>query len=598
MRLLHALRGEIKSFIVDDDIPPYAILSHSWGEEEITFQDWQDMPNPQLRQRKGHLKIRYCCEQALREGLEWVWVDTCCIDKTSSAELSESINSMFRWYTNSKICYAYLSDVSFTNDQTMFDSEFCKSRWFTRGWTLQELIAPAAVTFYSTEWHLLGNRSSLSGLIHSTTLIEPKYLNGTNLHLAGAAKKMSWAAHRQTSRIEDTAYCLLGLFDINMPLLYGEGEKAFRRLQEEIIKTNPEDHSLFAWGSIVPKPSIEITDPAQLSGTTDIPWAGPGNLLGLFARSPRDFAGSGRFVPNTRRSTVFHRTSFNRSATSLPVPVNGGIRIHLPVLSGGFHSVFHWHHPKMSQVRRGIIAVLLCCDEEHPEWVVQIPLQRWGFMNYGRTEDLIFDDRITLRHESLLFQSSRVLYVAPKKRTQLQCGDIVLRRHLFERKYQASSVGAGNSYREFDDEGVLEVNGMIHGKFISISHETPVEVDEHLGFALCLSRVSPNEGRWGPFVVGLVPVILDSKGERDDISHAGIEWVDVYRSLDVVFPPYSHVMLAPCDRWELNVAPFPFIRVTVERMEFEGPLGEDIFIDAVDIVISERPGDTAYYEAM
>jgi len=591
MRLLHALRGEIISFISDADIPPYAILSHSWGEEEITLQDWQGMSTAALGRRKGHPKIRYCCEQALREGLEWVWVDTCCIDKTSSAELSESINSMFRWYANSKVCYAYLSDVDFRHDRAMFNSELCKSRWFTRGWTLQELIAPSVVMFYSKDWRLLGSRSSLSGLIHSTTLIEPKFLNGANLQLASAAKKMSWAAHRQTSRTEDIAYCLLGIFDINMPLLYGEGEKAFRRLQEEIIATNPEDHSLFAWGNIVPRPSIEIANPAQLSGITEIPWVRRGKLLGLFARSPRNFAGSGRFI-NTRCAAVYYRS--NRGRITLPVPVNGGIRIELPVIPGGFHSVYHWHRPKMSQLRQGLITVLLCCDEEHPLWLVQIPLQRSGFLNYGRTEDLLLDDTVTLERETVLFRTLRLLHVAPEKPTDLGCGDIILRRHLFPRKYQASNWKGGTGYNEFDDDGVLSVNGTIYDRFISIGYEMPEEVGEDLGFALCFSRImSPTPAQRGSFSITLVPVILDGVRERDDVERGGIRWVDVRQALGMVSPPYGHIMSAPCDTWEFDVAPFPFVRVTVEQMELEG---EDIFVDVVDIVISERQGDTTFFQ--
>ncbi len=583
MRLLHASRGEIKSFIVDDEIPPFAILSHSWGEEEISFQDWRDTPTAELSLRKGYLKIRYCCEQALRDGLEWVWVDTCCIDKTSSAELSESINSMFRWYSNSKICYAYLSDVSRNDSQSMFDSEFSKSRWFTRGWTLQELIAPAVVIFYSKDWDLLGSKSGLWGLIHSTTLIEPKFLDGANLHLASVAKIMSWAAHRKTSRIEDVAYSLLGLFDINMPLIYGEGRKAFRRLQEEIIKTRSEDHSIFAWGTIVPRPSTEVTDPGQLSGTKAIPWTESKGLLGLLAESPKDFASSGKFVP-TRRAAVYYRSSSRNIA--LPVPVDTGVRIHLPIISH-FHSVYHWHRPKMSQVRQAMIVVLFCCDEEHPRWLVQIPLQRWGYMNYARTPELLFDSTATLSQEESLIKSAKLLHIAPEKRREFRCGDVILRRHLFEDTYHAAGWTFGSGYNEFDDEGVLEVNGGIHGKFIAILHELN-GAREYLGFALCLGRTSQDGARWGPFTVGLVPVTLDRLHEG--VEYEGIQFHDSRLALDRS-PAYNHVMSTPYDTWALDVAPFPFIRVKAQRVRFGG---EDIFVDVVDIVISTLPGGTNY----
>jgi hypothetical protein len=244
MRLIHGETLKLVEFN-DNNIPPYAILSHTWGLEEVTFQDMSmDLPN-EARQSlssgvKGasYKKIEYCCAQATKDGLEYSWVDTCGIDKSSSSELSEAINSMFRWYSNAAVCYAYLSDVH------LITEEISPSRWFTRGWTLQELIAPRNVKFFTSNWELIGTKESLSSSIASITGIDVEtLLDPSSLSSASVARKLSWAAERQTTRTEDVAYCLMGIFDVNMPLLYGEGEKAFIRLQEEIIKEN-DDQSL------------------------------------------------------------------------------------------------------------------------------------------------------------------------------------------------------------------------------------------------------------------------------------------------------------------------------------------------------------------
>ncbi|KAF3058217.1 Vegetative incompatibility protein HET-E-1 [Daldinia childiae] len=249
MRLLSSSSGEMKFFPSRADIPPYAILSHTWGEEEVSFQDWQG-EREKVKKMKGFRKIEYCCQQAVEDGLDWVWVDTCCIDKTSSAELSESINSMFRWYKEASVCYAYLADVKHSPLSTI-ESQIAESRWYERGWTLQELIASENVIFYSEDWCQIGTKLQLSALISSITGIEETYLDSANTQNASIAQRMSWAANRKTTRDEDMAYCLLGIFDVNMPLLYGEGDRAFLRLQEALVKAYPEDHTLFAWGTVV-----------------------------------------------------------------------------------------------------------------------------------------------------------------------------------------------------------------------------------------------------------------------------------------------------------------------------------------------------------
>ncbi|KAL7943509.1 ankyrin repeat-containing domain protein [Trichoderma barbatum] len=242
MRLLHTKELDTGGFELKEfgehNVPLYAILSHTWGEEEVTFQD---MTLGRFANKKGYDKIRGCCSLARANGYDYAWVDTCCIDKTSSSELSEAINSMYQWYVEADVCYGFLADVP-------SKVAFSESRWFTRGWTLQELIAPETMIFLDDEWNELGTRESLKQEIFKRTGIPISVLSGSSLESVSIAQKMSWAASRNTSRSEDRAYCLMGIFGINMPLLYGEGERAFMRLQEEIMKVTDDD-SIFAWRS-------------------------------------------------------------------------------------------------------------------------------------------------------------------------------------------------------------------------------------------------------------------------------------------------------------------------------------------------------------
>jgi hypothetical protein len=242
MRLLYLKDdGEFSLIEFVRNIPPYAILSHTWGtdEEEVTFKDLVEDTG---KGKDGYKKIEFCGKQAANNGIRFSWVDTCCIDKSSSAELSEAINSMFRWYHNAAQCYVYLSDVStagYINNEASsrwtWKLAFRKSRWFTRGWTLQELIAPTSVDFFSAESDRLGDRNSLVQEIHEITGIAIQALQGSLLSQFSVNERMSWAARRETKREEDAAYSLLGIFNIHMPLIYGEGRKnALVRLHKEI----------------------------------------------------------------------------------------------------------------------------------------------------------------------------------------------------------------------------------------------------------------------------------------------------------------------------------------------------------------------------
>lgn len=285
MRLLNTSTLELHEF-VGSDIPKYAVLSHTWEDGEFLFHN---MGNVGARQLPGFAKVSKFCERARSESLEFAWIDTCCIDKSSSAELSEAINAMYEWYRKASVCYVYLSDLSVLaqNDDEKVDrkKKFQDCRWFTRGWTLQELLAPRYVKFFDKDWINFGSRRSLVPDLVSITGIDATDLERP--HWASIATRMSWASSRKTTRVEDVSYCLLGLFEVNMPLLYGEGEKAFERLQHEILKAS-DDESIFAWRneSLVHSGMLALS-PADFSDSGDV---GPN---GVARRSPTTMTNRG-----------------------------------------------------------------------------------------------------------------------------------------------------------------------------------------------------------------------------------------------------------------------------------------------------------------
>ncbi|KAL5348459.1 hypothetical protein ACLOAV_006942 [Pseudogymnoascus australis] len=294
MRLINTSNLRIEEFF-DGHAPNYAILSHRWVDGEVTLQEMQ---SESATTKPGYQKILNTCKEAIADGIPYAWVDTCCIDKTSSAELSEAINSMYRWYAEAEICYAFLNDVD-VDDVTSGPGEdaFAKSMWFSRGWTLQELIAPEHVTFYNASWREIGTKTSLRVAIAAVTQIDVAMLQtGASLEDYSIARRMSWVSRRVTTRKEDMAYCLLGIFNVNMPMLYGEGDRAFIRLQEEIMK-HSDDHSLFAWSS---------------SSTA---------ARGLLARSPADFA--------TCASIDATHARWNKEPYAIS---NLGLKVNLPML--------------------------------------------------------------------------------------------------------------------------------------------------------------------------------------------------------------------------------------------------------------------------
>ncbi|KFG79231.1 putative ankyrin repeat-containing protein [Metarhizium anisopliae] len=292
MRLLNAHTLLLETFNgPEESIPPYAILSHTWDSIEITYDDLCTTSTELLQGLPEFQKVTESCHQAALDGFAYVWIDACYIDKSSSAELSEAINSMFKWYQQSSTCYVYLKDFEVPGGRalpiqrhtqvTMLvgNNDFCSSRWFDRGWTLQELIAPRRVVFFDKNWVGFGSRDeALSSAICDRTRILPQVFTsrhcmcssvssadalppirngkckGCNakdnlpdiLGSLNAAIIMNLAARRSTTRVEDMSYSLIGLFNVNLPLLYGEGGKAFMRLQSAILARN-NDHSLLLW---------------------------------------------------------------------------------------------------------------------------------------------------------------------------------------------------------------------------------------------------------------------------------------------------------------------------------------------------------------
>jgi hypothetical protein len=328
MRLLNTRTGQFVWTNSSRDVN-YAILSHVWDKGgEQSLQDVQKIMQAACETSDGSVtvasilqlseKLRKCCEVALADDFELVWIDSCCIDKTSSAELSEALNSMYGWYQDAAICYSYLADIDSADDPRSADSQFRKSRWFTRGWTLQELIAPSCLVFVSKDWHPIGTKTSLALTIAQITGVDRKILtHEAALDTVSVARRMSWASQRETTRLEDHAYSLFGIFQVNMPTIYGEGYDAFRRLQEEILKKVP-DQSIFTWGHRF-RPGM----PLQYGSDATWQW-------GLLAKTLDDFRHCSTI------NALSHRALTERLQVDIPLPeytmTSYGIRTTLPII--------------------------------------------------------------------------------------------------------------------------------------------------------------------------------------------------------------------------------------------------------------------------
>ncbi|KAL7623180.1 hypothetical protein AAE478_006861 [Parahypoxylon ruwenzoriense] len=536
MRLLNVKNSQMTYFMSYADVPPYAILSHTWGEEEVSLKDWETMSRPDVREKEGFKKLEYCCRQAARDGLEWVWVDTCCIDKTSSAELTESINSMFRWYRDAAICYAYLTDVPEDVERSEIEKHLAKSRWFTRGWTLQELIAPLKVVFYSAAWQPVGTKSELSACISAITGIEETYLSGANLDRASVAQRMSWASRRRTSRDEDIAYCLLGIFDVNMPLIYGEGHKAFQRLQEEIMRAFPEDHTLFAWGKVVTYFSKYVESEAQVLGfeplrlrpkeivkkegqdgenDDDEDDEDDGSLLGFLAKSPRDFRDSGKFVLYRESKKFFRRWDAPLTAPSL---VGRTTRVDLPiVMAGPPFAVYRLDAAlPILGLRRVSSAVLVCGRQDELFKFVTVPLLTCTGGYYGRTREIVVNDLISLPRVNydILGRWRQQIVLERQPRYRPCVGDIILRR--FSSFVPCATSMAVDAVDVAIDDGFVKALAPPEpGRLACLTFDYAGMVGV-AGFAITISRMEGNEehGGSGPLHFALMPVDLAADTQR------------------------------------------------------------------------------------
>ena len=357
MRLLDTSTAEFLKINEPRDAP-YAIVSHVWvhdgeGPPEQTYKDitkihrrrrrlrflvpgvhWMGKKNNTIPASVSD-KIRRCCAVARAHGFARIWIDSCCIDHGSSSELSEAINSMYHWYFHAKVCYVYLADVEHAEDPAASGSQFRRSQWFHRGWTLQELIAPRVLVFLSKDWRILGTKAMLAAIIEEVTGIDHAILiHERSLDTVSIAKRISWASRRRTTKVEDEAYSLMGILGVNLPTIYGEGRLAFIRLQEEVLKQTS-DQTLFAWGPTL-RDNVELEN--DFHEESAYFWEQPEEAVweeqymrNLFALSPRDFASARRVTPLSRH------TFSERLQLTCPLPdytVTGhGVRTVVPILS-------------------------------------------------------------------------------------------------------------------------------------------------------------------------------------------------------------------------------------------------------------------------
>lgn len=368
MRLLRTNGEELKLDIFSNerDLPEYGILSHVWlaAEEEISFQDVEK--GRTSSEKQGRRKLDFARKQAHEDGFEYVWIDTCCIDKNSSAELAEAINSMYRWYKYAEVCYVYLADILDSvalkaqepgqgDTNTWNRNSFGHSRWFKRGWTLQEMMAPEKeVRFYSSSWKRIGTLSELAGSIAEVTGIHVEALRRSSpVSSYSIAQRMSWAADRQTTKVEDQAYSLLGLFDVSLPIIYGEGERAFSRLQVELLRVYS-DQTIFAWLALSP-------DQGEASFERE-----PSDLL---AASPRDFKLCGQIVPIEQKYEDADRDYHWADI---------GVIFKLPTMDGGVDDKYYAsrYRNKASYFPGRMEAALRCRYQDDPTAILVLVLAK------------------------------------------------------------------------------------------------------------------------------------------------------------------------------------------------------------------------------
>lgn len=395
MRLINTTTLELKEFH-GPKIPPYAILSHVWSPgQEVTYEEYI---TSSAQERSGYRKVfelcRLCREgfdlrhlqslvvtesnrsifahtqqlltddwlqafEGVQTAIHWAWIDTCCIDQSSSSELSEAIKSMFKWYKNAAVCLVFMPDVDGSNSITQgyapfHEAHFLSSRWFTRGWTLQELIAPSSIVFYNSDFSPIGNANktvihspeewiatsgSLHNLIHRATGIDKDVLHDALHDIVNdicIAKRMSWASKRETTKPEDIAYCLIGIFRVNLTLEYGEGAVvAFSRLQRALISRTTDE-------------CIYLGFPST-----------SGVRYGLLSRNPSDF----QQCQNVKKCTL--ETLFSSRATFAMGPRGGEMSLEVPHGIRQKWSSGYWlMYPLAHTMEHGSTCYMVICVEK------------------------------------------------------------------------------------------------------------------------------------------------------------------------------------------------------------------------------------------
>ncbi|KAI0767184.1 HET-domain-containing protein [Fomes fomentarius] len=369
MWLLRTSNSELRNFSSPCDVGEggYAILSHVWQEREMSFQELHALratqpgaPHAATARSLASSKIRECCVLAESHGYKWLWIDTCCIDKSSSAELEEAVNSMFAWYSHAQVCYAYLHDVPSKGDLMRQRSPFRDSKWFTCGWTLQELIAPRSLVFLSRDWEMLGTKASLAPLLEQISGVDADVLTFRQPAAdVSVARRMWWASNRETTRIEDRAYSLMGLFDVHMPTIYGEGTRAFRRLQEEILKRTT-DQTLFAWGNTLPMHATPFRERLSYSDYHEDSH--------MFVPSPASFRNSAHMV----RLPLFDAFKHAVKLLGIPPAALDAKKSSQPSFKSNSPSKYSIHLPDISITSHGARSRMLVIESQVGDLVVAI----------------------------------------------------------------------------------------------------------------------------------------------------------------------------------------------------------------------------------
>ncbi|RDX56963.1 HET-domain-containing protein [Lentinus brumalis] len=336
MRLLNTRTGEF-IWVENPHQVRYATLSHVWCKDPRRETSYHDMVHFQEEVRssrergemlledavlsKASYKVRGACALARADGIDWLWVDTCCIDKASSAELEGAINAMYTWYSASTVCYVFLQDVDAHEDPYAPGSGFRRSEWHARGWTLQELIAPQVVLFFSRSWRFIGAKHGMAGLVSDITGVDVEVITGARpVNALSVAGRMSWASRRATTKREDEAYSLMGLFGVHISVVYGEGSMAFLRLQEEILKRVP-DESIFVWNRAL---DVHTAPRSPHSGSVEEMHPA------LFASSPALFSASAAVVSMSKDQ--LSEVLGLRIPPSTYIATSHGLRVTLPLL--------------------------------------------------------------------------------------------------------------------------------------------------------------------------------------------------------------------------------------------------------------------------